>query len=307
MKLDNAKIDYTISDERQHGKEINVAFQGELYPEQQRAAEDMLPHDCGILAAATAFGKTAVGAYIVAEKKVNTLILVHNKEIMKNWTDDFGKFLDIAEEPPEYKTKSGRTKRRQSVIGKLHAAHNSLTGIIDVVMFTSLGKAGDINPMVKDYGLVIMDECHHAGAPTAQEVLREINARFVFGMTATPKRDDGQEKKMFMQLGAVRHRFTAKDKAKLQGMEHFVYPRFTRLINTTGDKLLINEAYKLVISNEFRNKQIIADVEECVRNGRTPLVLTKFRNHAETLRKMLEDNLMRVDSKDIAQELLELI
>jgi superfamily II DNA or RNA helicase len=292
--LAEANIEYAITDERQCGRAIDVSFTGELYPEQKAAIDNMFPHDCGILAAATAFGKTAVGAYMVAEKKTNTLVLVHSKEIMKNWTEDFAKFLDIRETPPEYFTKTGKKKARKDVVGRLYAGHNSLTGIVDVAMFTSLGKPGDVNPIVKDYGMVIMDECHHAAAKTAEEVLKEINARFVYGMTATPKRDDGHEKKMFMQLGAVRHRFTAKEKAKLQGTEHYVYPRFTRLINTTGSEWKIQEAYKAVRTSELRNKQVVSDVEECIANGRTPLVLTKFRDHAEILRKMLAGKVRHV-------------
>lgn len=119
--------------------------------------------------------------------------------------------------------------------------------------------------------------------------MKEISARYVYGLTATPKRDDGQEPKIFMQIGSVRYRFSAKDKVKLQGIEHYVYPRFTRLINTTGQDWKINDAYAAVRSCEMRNKQIISDVEECLKQGRTPLVLTKFKDHADILLSMLQD------------------
>ena len=76
---------YNLDDKRQNGNDIDVSFKGKLYPEQIQAAEKMLANDIGVLHAATAFGKTAVGAYLVAERKVNTLVLVHNTEIMKNW------------------------------------------------------------------------------------------------------------------------------------------------------------------------------------------------------------------------------
>lgn len=157
-KLEDAGIAYKKTDQRQKGKRIAVTFIGELRPEQQEASEEILKHDIGILGAATAFGKTAVGAYLIVARKVNTLVLVHNTEIMKNWVEDFEKFLIIDEEPPGYKTATGRTKKRKSVIGRMYAGHNSVTGIIDVVMISSLGKNGDINQLVKDYGLVIMDD-----------------------------------------------------------------------------------------------------------------------------------------------------
>lgn len=286
-RLTDSGVPFKKEDCRQAGRSISVSFGGELYPEQQKAADKMLDYDTGILGAATAFGKTAVGAYLVSARKVNTLILVHNTEIMKNWVEDFEKFLHIEEEPPEYKTATGRIKKRKSVIGRMYAGHNSVTGIIDVVMISSLGKKGEINQLVKDYGLVIMDECHHGASQTAEEVLNEVNAKYVYGLTATPKRDDGQEQKVFMQFGPIRYRYTAKDKAKEQGIEHFVYPRFTRLVHADGESLNINEAYQMVRESDIRNNQIISDVEDCIANGRTPLVLTKFKEHAAYLYEKL--------------------
>ena len=287
-RLQSSGINYKIEEQRQRGRKINVSFSGELYPEQKVAVDKMLAHENGVLAAATAFGKTAVGAYLVAQRKVNTLILVHNREIMKNWVEDFEKFLEINEEPPEYTTPKGRVKKRKSVIGRLYASHNSVTGIIDIVMISSLGKKDEINELVKDYGMVIMDECHHAGAQTAVDVLNEVNAKYVYGLTATPKRDDGQDKKIFMQFGPIRHRYTAKDKAKAQGIEHYVYPRFTRLVHVNGEKIKINDAYKEVIASDIRNQQIVDDVIECIDKGRTPLVLTKFKEHASILMEKLQ-------------------
>lgn len=279
-RFKDSNIEFNREDTRQNGRTISVYFVGELYPEQKKAVEKMVEFDNGILGAATAFGKTVVGAYLLAERKVNTLILVHNTEIMKNWVEDFEKFLRIDEELPEYQTPTGRVKKRKSVIGRMYSGHNSVTGIIDVVMISSLGKKGEINQLVKDYGLVIMDECHHGASQTAEEVLNEINAKYVYGLTATPKRDDGQEQKIFMQFGPIRYRYTAKDRAKEQGIEHFVYPRFTRLVHADGETIKINEAYRLVRESDVRNSQIISDVEDCIRNGRTPLVLTKFKDHA---------------------------
>jgi superfamily II DNA or RNA helicase len=282
-RLTDANVLFKKEDCRQTGRSISVTFCGELYPEQQKAANKMLKYDTGILGAATAFGKTAVGAYLVSAHKVNTLILVHNTEIMKNWVEDFEKFLNLDEELPEYKTATGRIKKRKSVIGRMQAGHNSVNGIIDVVMISSLGKKGEINQLVKEYGLVIMDECHHGASQTAEEVLNEVNAKYVYGLTATPKRDDGQEQKVFMQFGPIRYRYTAKDKAKEQGIDHFVYPRFTRLVHAEGETLKINEAYQMVRESDIRNNQIILDVEDCLANGRTPLVLTKFKDHAAFL------------------------
>lgn len=286
--LNEGNIEFKVSDERSTGRAIDVSFNGELYTEQKKAVNKMLKYDYGILGAATAFGKTVVGAYLVAQRKVNTLVLVHNKEIMNNWIEDFNKFLEINEELPNYITKTGRTKIRKSLIGKMYGGHNSVTGIIDIAMISSLGKPENINDIVKNYGMVIMDECHHGGAVIAESVLREVNAKYVYGMTATPKRNDGQEKKVYMQLGPVRYRFTAKEKAELQGIKHYVYPRFTRLVNI-GSEWKINEAYKAVVTSEIRNKMIIDDAVDCINRGRTPIIITKFKEHAEILKRSLEN------------------
>ncbi|MCQ2499613.1 MAG: DEAD/DEAH box helicase family protein [Lachnospiraceae bacterium] len=285
--LNTSGILYTLTDKRCEGASLDVTFKGELYEEQMRGAEAILSNENGVLAATTSFGKTVVGAYMIAERKVNTLILVHNTEIQKNWIEDLEKFLDIKAELPEYQTKTGRIKKRKSLIGKVYAGHNSLTGIIDVAIFSSLGKGDDINPIVENYGMVIMDECHHGAAQTVEDVVGAAKAKYVYGLTATPKREDGLEKKVFMQFGPIRFRYTAKERALKQGIDHFVYPRFTRLVSSTD--LKVTEANRAVIESEQRNDQIILDVEECLCNGRTPLVLTKYKEHAQLLYKRLEE------------------
>lgn len=284
-RFNEVDIPFSLTDNRCIGTPLDVSFNGTLYEEQMRGAKAILEHDNGILAATTSFGKTVVGAYMIAQRKTNTLILVHNTEIQKNWIEDLTRFLDINAELPEYHTKTGRAKKRKSVIGKLYAGHNSMTGIIDVAIFSSLGKGDDIDPIIEQYGMVIMDECHHGAAQTVEDVIGSAKAKYVYGLTATPKREDGLEKKVFMQFGPIRFRYTAKERAEKQGIDHFVYPRFTRLVSSSD--LKVTEANRAVIECNSRNEQIIADVENCIRNGRTPLVLTKYKEHAELLYQRL--------------------
>ena len=287
--LSDAEIPYDIVDKRQMGKQIDVSFNGELYPEQKVAAERLLSYDMGMLAAATAFGKTVIGANLIARRKVNTLVLVHTVEIMNNWVKDLNRFLTINEELPTYTTPKGRVKRRDSVIGTFSSQKKAATGIIDIAMIGSLGKEDDINPMVRDYGMIIVDECHHAAAATFENVLRASAAKYVYGMSATVKRGDKQERKLLMQLGPIRHRYTAKERAMKQGIGHYVYPRFTRMVDLSpsNDKH-ISELYRLIADSELRNIQIVADVVDCVKKGRTPVVMTKYREHAEMLCALLQ-------------------
>lgn len=140
--------------------------------------------------------------------------------------------------------------------------------------------------------MVIMDECHHAGAAIAEDVLNEVNAKYVYGLTATPKRDDGQEQKIFMQLGPVRYRYTAKERAAAQDVKHYVYPRFTRLLIPSGAPVSYNQARRAIVENEQRNEQILSDAIACLQEGRTPLLLTKEKEHAAFIYNALQS---RVD------------
>lgn len=134
--------------------------------------------------------------------------------------------------------------------------------------------------------LTYSDECHHGAAQTVEDVIGAAKAKYVYGLTATPKREDGLEKKVFMQFGPIRFRYTAKERAQKQGIAHFVYPRFTRLVSSTD--LKITEANRAVIECDSRNEQIISDVVDCVKAGRTPLVLTKYKEHAELVYQRLQ-------------------
>lgn len=287
--MSDAEIPYNIADKRQEGRPIDVSFNGELYPEQAVAAERLLSHEIGMLAAATAFGKTVIGANLIACRKVNTLVLVHTVEIMNNWVRDLERFLTINEELPTYTTPKGRIKQRDSVIGTFSSQKKAVTGIIDIAMIGSLGKEGDINPMVRDYGMIIVDECHHAAAATFENVLRASSAHYVYGMSATVKRGDKQERKLLMQLGPILHRYTAKERAVKQGIGHYVYPRFTRIVDLSpSEDRHISELYRLIVGSELRNMQIVADAVDCVKRGRTPMVMTKYREHAEVLYSQLQ-------------------
>ena len=289
-KFDNAGISYKIEDKRTQGRELNISFKGELRESQIPAAETMLENETGILHAATAFGKTVVCCDMIARRGISTLILVDRADLMNQWIKRLDEFLDIDEELPEYQTKTGRTRKRKSLIGNLQGAHDTLTGIVDVAMIRSLKKKDGFHPKLKEYAQVYFDECHHAASDSAIEVLQEINAKYVYGVTATPKRGDGKEKINEFLLGPIRYRFTAKDRAEEQNIDHLVYPRFTRTVKPhhLSKTPYGNDAYELIRNNDVRDEQIIRDVADCVQAGRTPVVLTKYVDHANKLSERLK-------------------
>lgn len=278
-----ASIQYDIEDYRKKGRPIRVSFNGDLRTQQDLAAHRLLAYDHGVLSAATAFGKTVVCSYLIAERKVNTLILLQSKDLLEQWMDELNRFLTIDEEPPIYKTKTGKEKRRDSVIGILHSSKNTLTGIVDVAMIGSMYSKGKFNERMNSYGMVIMDECHHCGSNTSVEVMKKVNARYVYGVTATPKRGDNLEKIIYMLLGPIRHSYTAKERAAEQGIGHYVYPRYTRVIDINESRNDINAAYSLISESSVRNDMILEDTRACVEDGRTPVILTKYKEHAKYL------------------------
>ena len=286
-----ADVDYEIQDERQRGKHINVDFKGELRQEQDKALKELTKYDNGILHAATAFGKTVVSSAIIAQKKVNTLIILESSALIEQWKDALEKFLNIDEELPSYETKTGRVRKRKSLIGTLQGVHDLMTGIIDIAMVGSLCKKGEYHKLLNEYGLVLIDECHHSASETIANVLKELKAKYVYGVTATPKRGDGLEKINYMLIGPIRYSYTAKEKAKEQGIQHLVYPRFTRTVPPRGvitGKMHPNEAYEIIHNNDLRDEQIVDDVKNCVSAGRTPVVLSRYKDHSEKLYKRLK-------------------
>ena len=157
----------------------------------------------------------------------------------------------------------------------------------DVAMVGSVYRKGEIFPEIDRYGLVIMDECHHAASAQAQQVLRRVKAKYVYGVSATPVRSDKLEKINYMMLGPIRHQYTPKEHALTQGIDLLVRPRFTRVVDFSEERLEIHRAYELISDSGDRNRQITEDVRDCIREGRTPVVLTRLKKHA----KLLYDNL----------------
>lgn len=249
-----------------------------------------MQHEDGILSAATAFGKTVVCSYLIAKRKVNTLILLESTDLLTQWIDELNKFLEIDEEPPQYYTKTGRIKKRNSVIGTLKAGQDKTTGIIDVAMIGSVFKKGNLHDRLNSYGMVIMDECHHAASSQAQQVLKHINSKYLYGVSATPMRSDNLQKINYMLLGPIRHTYTAKERAKEQKIDHIVIPRFTRTIDLSDEPIDIHKAYHLITEDENRNMMILNDVKYCIANHRTPVILTRQKKHAKCLYEKLKNS-----------------
>ena len=280
--LDEADVSYTIEDKTNAGEAIPVSFNGELREEQQPAADALLAQNTGVLSATTAFGKTVVASYMIGQRKTNTLILVHTQALMSQWKKSLETFLKFDITLPEEKKGRGR-KKIWSPVGVLGAGKDTLHGIVDVAVMQSLVSGDEIKELVRNYGMIIVDECHHVSSVNFEMILKYANAKYVYGLTATPTRQDGHHPIIFMQCGALRYRVDAKEQAAKRSFEHYLVPRFTNTRYPTGGKSGITEIYKKLSENDLRNNMIVADVAEALKNGRNPIVLTERREHVALL------------------------
>lgn len=286
-------VRYNIVDETNHGTPISVSFQGKEREEQLAAINALLMYSNGVLHATTAFGKTVTAAAIIARKKVNTLILVHSKALLAQWHERLTEFLSIDYVEPPVPKKRGRHKKF-SPIGCLDSTDNSLHGIVDIALIQSCLDGDSVKPIVENYGMVIVDECHHVSSITFENVLKGVKAHTIYGLTATPIRKDGHQPIIFMQCGPIRFSADAKSQITKQSFERYLIPRFTSYRSITDDKQSITTLYQLLSEYEIRNTLIAEDVCKAVEAGRTPIILTNRTAHVTILAEKLRGKVKNV-------------
>ena len=291
--LEQYEVPTITADRRCGGKILDVSFNGTLRPEQEPAAQALLAEDSGVLSATTAFGKTVIGAYLIGQRKVNTLILVQSSALLEQWKASLQRFLNIHEVLPELPKKRGRKKQR-SLIGQIGAGKDTHSGIIDIAIMQSLfeGEEKDVKPFVADYGMVIVDECHHVAAFTFEKILKAVEAKYVYGLSATPVRKDGHHPIIFMQCGPIRYLVDAKSQAEKHAFSHFVIPRFTH--TRAPESNSIQDLYAAITKNMNRNALLVEDTIKLVRAGRSPILLTERKEHAAQLAMLLEPQVQNV-------------
>lgn len=270
--LKSKEIKFHFHDQTQSGEVISSTFKGVLTMEQQLAVQKLLEYPIGILSATTGFGKTVIAAALIASRSVNTLIIVHRKQLMEQWKERLSAFLDGG-----------------VLIGQIGGGKNKQTRIVDIATIQSLNYQGEIKDEVTEYGQVIVDECHHISAVSFEKVMKKVTAKYVCGLTATPTRKDGLHPIMTMQLGSICHKVTAKSHVTVRPFEHMVYPRYTNFKSgISADTKSIQTMYKELVQDEVRNKLIFEDVLNAVDQGAIPLILTERVEHVSILEDMFK-------------------
>jgi superfamily II DNA or RNA helicase len=259
-----------------------------------------MQQDTGILSGTTAFGKTIVAIKLMAERKVNTLILVDKVSLLSQWKQKLMEFLIVNEplpELPEASTKKRGRKKERSVIGQFGAGKNTISGIVDIAVMQSLSRQGQVKEYVKNYGMIIADECHHASAFTYEQILKTANAKYIYGLTATPVRKDGHHPILLMHCGPIRFRDNPKKQAENRPFDHYIVPRFTSLrlpLNSDEKEVTIQNLYTEIMESEFRNQQIIEDVLKNYHRGRNCILLSLRTAHVELLAQKLKEEVSEV-------------
>ena len=261
-----------IKDERFLGHPIDIEFEGTLRDDQERAAKAMLKHDAGILCAPTAFGKTVTGAALIARRGVNTLILVHRTELLKQWKERLQTFLNV----------------KKKDIGTMGGGKVKPSGMIDIAVLQTLTRREELLDELDNYGQVIVDECHHLSAFSFESILKRTKAKYVLGLTATPIRRDGPQPIIYMQCGPIRYTAETPENApkQLEVIPHYI----SSIINTPPD-VRIQEVFRHVAENADRTNSIADKVKELYEEGRKILVLTERTDHLDHIKDALADSI----------------
>jgi superfamily II DNA or RNA helicase len=268
-------IAVAIEDHRVSGVPNSLSFTGNLRPDQQSAVAALAPHDAGVLAATTAFGKTVVAIRMIAERGVSTLILVHRRQLLDQWIERLVAFLNLP----------------RDALGVIGAGKRKAKGVVDLALIQSLVRKGEVDDLVGNYGHIVVDECHHLSAVSFELVARRAKARYVLGLSATVTRKDGHHPIIAMQCGPIRHRIDPRAEAAKRPFDHLVRVRETGFTfggaehSTTTP---IQEIFRALAADEHRNSLIFDDILHSLDTGRSPVVLTERTDHLESLASRLE-------------------
>ena len=268
----------SVRDLREQGDALDIVFHGELRPAQAAAAKAMMRHDCGVLEAGTAFGKTVLAAWMVAKRGRSVLILVNRRTLQRQWVARLAQFLGL----------------RKRDIGCIGGGAKRKTGRIDVALLQTLARLDVDALLAMRYGFVIVDECHGLPAPSFERVTDALCSRYFLGLSATPVRRDGRHPLIVQQCGPVRHTVPASEQLRTEPFLHVVIVRETAFhpsAEPPGERGIGGPTFASLCSelcaDDERNGMIVADTLACLCEGRNPVILSDRRGHVAALAEAL--------------------
>jgi superfamily II DNA or RNA helicase len=286
--VERAGSHLAVTDVRNPGREIDVAFTAELDTTQSAAVSALLAHDDGVLVAPPGSGKTVMACAVITERGASTLVLVDRKALADQWRTRIEQFLGIRP-------------------GQVGGGRRKLGGVVDITMLPSLARRDDVADLTTGYGHVVVDECHHLAAAAYDHSAKRIGAQFWLGLTATPARRDGLDELVTWQLGPVRHTITHDTARGLtsDGQDTLLDvgapnagPRRLLYVHETAFEFRCDDgepsaasaiaaAHRALVADETRNTQIVTDVTAALGRGRNCLVLTRRVAHVDVVVSLL--------------------
>ena len=205
--------------------------------------------------------------------------MVHRQQLLDQWHERLAMFLNLP-------AKS---------IGQIGGGKMERTGRVDIAVIQSLHRKEEVKDFVAEYGQVIVDECHHISAFTFEQVMKQVKAKYVVGLTATPTRKDGHHPIIYMQCGPSRFSMSARTMTETTPFEHKVIPRHTEFRTTPEvTDITIQDVYAALVDDAVRNEMIAADLLRAVQAGRSPLLLTGRTEHLQYFAAKLENAIKHV-------------
>ena len=270
-----------IIDRRPTPATPDLSFIGTLTAIQNAAVDAMLEHEEGVLVAPPGAGKTVMACAAIVRRRTPTLILVHRKQLLDQWSDRLQNFI-------------GLSKNEIHVLGKARYPDAPVA----LGMFPTLARSEFPEALLAKYGHVIIDECHHVPAASFEAAMKCCTARYILGLTATPNRKDGLQKILFLQCGPIRHRIDL-DHSEEQSRTVFVR-EFSLRLPAEKDRLPIHQIWEHLIQSGERNRAIASDVSSALKEQRFCALLSDRKEHLNALESLLrekwpEESVYRID------------
>ena len=269
----NEGIKYTLIDERSKHIEVDFKFNLELYPFQEEVVNTVLKKDFGVIVAPPGAGKTIISLSLAASLRQPTLIIVHRKQLFDQWIARIENFLKI----PAHE------------IGKIASGKKKLGKKITVAMIQSLRKVAQDEKYNSAFGLIIVDECHHIPAKTFRETITHFSSFYLYGVTATPKRKNNDEKLIFFYIGRILATVETKQVPHLSSVLELVVRPTTLEVPFNYQTDILEVVSNVLVFDTARNKMIFADAKDLIEKGRSILILSERKSHLEVLNLYLHE------------------